>query len=441
MTHASIPSLKDTGIPWLGQVPEEWTVQPIKHGSYIKARVGWKGLTSDEFEASAYAYLVTGTDFRGQFIDWTSCYQVNEERYLDDPFIQLRDGDLLITKDGTIGKLSLVSGLDKPASLNSGIFLVRAQESYSTRFLYWVLSSRVFEDYVALTSTGSTILHLYQNVFEQFSFGFPSLAVQTSIANFLDRETGQIDVLIAKQERLIGLLAEKRQAVITHAVTKGLDPTAPTKPSGVPWLGEIPSHWGAVPLKWLSRFTTGITPPTDNESNFPGEATPYPWIRPEDLDQSGRPTTASKFLSFEAWNGCRPVRADSVLVCCIGATLGKVGLIRKPAVTNQQITAIESEMAGSYLFAALGAARQEIEAMSVGNTLPILNAGRLGMLSVPVPPAQEQLRIAQYVDARSRELDRLSAKCKSAITLLRERRSALISAAVTGKIDVREGVA
>lgn len=136
MTHISVQSSKDTGIPWLGRVPEDWTVQPIKHGSYIKARVGWKGLTSDEFETSAYAYLVTGTDFRGQFIDWMSCYQVNEDRYLDDPYIQLREGDLLITKDGTIGKLSLVSDLDKPATLNSGIFLVRPLENYSTRFLY-----------------------------------------------------------------------------------------------------------------------------------------------------------------------------------------------------------------------------------------------------------------------------------------------------------------
>jgi len=119
--------------------------------------------------------------------------------------------------------------------------------------------------------------------------------------------------------------------------------------------------------------------------------------------------------------------------------LGKVGLVEQPAVTNQQITSIETDMVGFYLFAAMSAARQHIEAMSVGNTLPILNSSRLGMLTIPVPPKKEQLEIAECLKADCDAIDRLRSKAERVIGLLQERRSALISAAVTGKIDVREG--
>jgi type I restriction enzyme, S subunit len=116
-------------------------VRRIKDTSYLKGRVGWKGLTSDEYLEDGYAFLVTGTDFSDRFINWSECHCVEKERFEDDPFIQLTEGDLLITKDGTIGKLALVKSLSKPACLNSGIFLVRPENSYITEYLYWVISA------------------------------------------------------------------------------------------------------------------------------------------------------------------------------------------------------------------------------------------------------------------------------------------------------------
>ena len=354
---------------------------------------------------------------------------------------KIRSNDVLVSTVRTYLRAIASAEKEHDGYIASTGFCVLRPTKVHPRYLKYVASSSDFVEGIIARSTGISYPAINATDLVRLPIPVPGEDEQRSIASFLDRETARIDGLIAKQERLIELLAEKRQATMTRAVTKGLDPTAPTKPSRVPWLGDIPSHWTALPLKWFSKLTTGITPSTANGDNFPDEQTPYPWVRPEDLNESGRPTEASKFLSADAWNGCRPIRANSVLVCCIGATLGKVGLIRSPAVTNQQITAIESEMDGSYLFAAMTAARQEIQAMSVGNTLPILNTSRLGMLSVPVPPAQEQLKIAEYVRAKSHEIDLLSSKCQSAIRILRERRSALISAAVTGKIDVREGVA
>ena len=205
-------------------MPEHWRVKKIKHTTYLKARIGWKGLTSDEYQEEGYAYLVTGTDFSVKYINWGNCHYVDKNRYDDDPFIQLRNGDLLVTKDGTIGKLALVKGLNKPACLNSGVFLVRPENSYCiTEYLYWVLGSDVFTVFQDLSSLGSTIQHLYQNVFEDFVFPIPPIQEQHNIASFLDRETSKIDTLIEKSRRSIGLIKERRSALISAAVTGKID--------------------------------------------------------------------------------------------------------------------------------------------------------------------------------------------------------------------------
>lgn len=215
--------MKETSVKWLGEVPDQWSVKKIKHTSYLKGRVGWKGLTSDEYLESGYAYLVTGTDFKSKYINWDNCHHVDEFRYEDDPYIKLKDGDLLITKDGTIGKLALVENLKGYACLNSGIFLVRPIHSYITSYLYWVLSSNSFSEFYKMTSVGSTIQHLYQNVFENFFFPIPTIDEQQEIVAYIEKATKEIDTLIEKAKRSIELAKEHRTALISAAVTGKID--------------------------------------------------------------------------------------------------------------------------------------------------------------------------------------------------------------------------
>ena len=215
--------MKDSGVEWLGKVPEHWKISNIKRSTYLKGRVGWKGLTSNEFEVNSFAYLVTGTDFKQKYVNWSSCYQINESRYEDDPYIQLKNGDLLMTKDGTIGKLAIVKNLNKSACLNSGIFLIRPEKYYLTEFMYWVLNSNAFNLFFVMNTTGSTILHLYQNVFERFVFSYPNFKEQERIVSYLNLETTKINTLITKQKRLIEKLKEYRASVISHAVTGKID--------------------------------------------------------------------------------------------------------------------------------------------------------------------------------------------------------------------------
>lgn len=264
-----------------------------------------------------------------------------------------------------------------------------------------------------------------------------AVAEQRKIADFLDMQTVKIDALIGKQERLIETLAERRQAIISSAVTKGLDPNVPMKDSGVEWLGLVPAEWEIRPIKWSSRLITGKTPSTDDSDNYSDEVTEFPWIRPEDLLESGEVTFASKFVTVRGWNPSRIVPAGASLLCCIGATVGKVGIVDRSSNTNQQITAIKSMLDDRYFFYSLLACKSEIIASSVGNTLPILNSERLGRVKLPVPSDLEQQEIVQYLSRETSKIGALSAKAREMIDILKERRQALISAAVTGKIDVR----
>jgi type I restriction enzyme S subunit len=214
---------RDTGVEWLGLVPMNWNVSQLKHNTYLKARVGWKGLTSDEFQEKSYAYLITGQDFENQTVKLSDCYQVDQERYEDDPYIHLQEGDLLVTKDGSIGKLALIKDLDKPACLNSGVFLVRPKKDYTTEFLYWVLSSSVFRNFIGITSYGSTIQHLYQNVFVKFSFAFPTIKEQEKICQEISLGVQKIDELMNAANHSMQLLIARKQTLISDAVTGKFD--------------------------------------------------------------------------------------------------------------------------------------------------------------------------------------------------------------------------
>lgn len=215
--------MKDSGIEWIGEVPEHWEIWKIKHTSYVKGRIGWDGLRSDEFFENEYAFLVTGTDFINGIVNWKSCYQITKERYLQDKHIQLKEDDLLITKDGTIGKTAVVKGLIGYASLNSGVFVVRPLRKYISEFLYFILNSDVFTQFINITTTGTTILHLYQNIFEIFEFTIPPIQEQQDIVDFIKEESEAIDTLISKYQKQIDLMQEYRMALISQAVTGKID--------------------------------------------------------------------------------------------------------------------------------------------------------------------------------------------------------------------------
>ncbi|MEY0026776.1 restriction endonuclease subunit S, partial [Providencia rettgeri] len=180
----------------LGEIPEDWKVISIAQDTTLKARIGWQALTTKEYQTTGDIYLVTGTDFDSGIVKWERCFYVSEWRYKQDQNIQLKNDDLLITKDGTIGKVGYVAALSRPATLNSGIFVIRPRyNNLIPRFLFYVLTSRIFDDFINRITAGSTITHLYQKDFVNFEFSSPNREEQTAIATILSDMDEKIQVL------------------------------------------------------------------------------------------------------------------------------------------------------------------------------------------------------------------------------------------------------
>ena len=351
------------------------------------------------------------------------------------------EGDVLLAKVTPCfenGKKGLAGSLENSIGFaTSEVHVIRPNYSRIDRkFLIYLVSSETFRSDGMKSMTGAGGLkRISAEAILNHRMAITDRAEQSAIAGFLDRETARIDTLIEKKSRFIELLKEKRTATITHAVTKGVNPDVPMKDSGVEWLGEVPEHWSSGPLKYLARLVTGMTPPTADYDNYAEDG--FPWVRPEDISEGGEPVMASKFLSDKGRSMARHVAPCSVLICCIG-TIGKTGMVYQSVSTNQQITAAESRSNPRYLYFVTVAARIELETMATGNVLRILNTERLGAIKYPIPPLGEQATIATFLDHETTRIDTLISLTERSIELLKEKRSALITAAVTGKIDVRE---
>lgn len=225
----------------------------LKYCCSLKGRIGWQNLRSDEFTDDG-PFLITGMHFADGGVDWESCFHISPERFEVDHNIHVKEGDLLITKDGSIGKLAYISSLPGPACLNSHLLIIRPKNGFPlTRFLFYLLKSDPFQRYILEQQSGTTFYGLSQESIQNFDAELPeSLGDQVNIADFLDHATLEIDTLIAKKEQLIQLLRENRQALIGHAATRGLEPTARMRDSGVAWFDQIPAHWVVTHTKVLS---------------------------------------------------------------------------------------------------------------------------------------------------------------------------------------------
>ncbi|WP_294953529.1 restriction endonuclease subunit S [uncultured Gilliamella sp.] len=199
-------SKKGTKQSELGEIPEDWEIISISHDTTLKARIGWQALTTKEYQTTGDIYLVTGTDFDSGVVKWERCFYVSEWRYKQDQNIQLRNDDVLITKDGTIGKVGFVATLNRPATLNSGVFVIRPKyNNLIPRFLFYVLTSIIFDDFINRITAGSTITHLYQKDFVNFAFSAPDTDEQTAIATILsdmDEEIQALDQRLSKTRQI-----------------------------------------------------------------------------------------------------------------------------------------------------------------------------------------------------------------------------------------------
>ena len=301
---------------------------------------------------------------------------------------------------------------------------------------------------MACAGTSASMQNLSQDNFLGFALPLPTLQEQAAIVTFLDRETAKIDALIAEQEKLIALLAEKRQATISHAVTRGLNPNAPMKNSGVPWLGEVPAHWECVRIRHAIRnIEQGWSPQCEN---FPAEEDEWGVLKVGCVNGGVFDPTENKKLPADL----EPLqqyalRRHDVLVsrantrdlvgsaASLSADHPRLLLCDKLYRLRADVGRCEPEFLALYL--RTSAARSQIQLEASGASSSMLNIGQSVLLDLwmPLPPLGEQRSIVGFVRAEVEKLEALTSSCTNNMTLLQERRSALIAAAVTGQIDVR----
>ncbi|MCB9190296.1 MAG: restriction endonuclease subunit S [Flavobacteriales bacterium] len=420
----------------------------MKQNTYLKGRIGWQNLRSDEFIDEG-PYCVTGTDFANGQINWETAYHVSEERYEVDENIHLEEGDLLITKDGTIGKVARVVDMPYKATLNAGVMLIRPTTySFHTHFMYWILVSEVFHQYNEYTKSGSTILHLYQNVFERMTFPVPSIEEQTAIANYLDEKTSKIDQLIANKGAQIERLKEIRQIEITNAVTKGLNPKAPLKPSGVEWLGDIPKHWEVKRIKEILRPNKGAI----KTGPFGSDLTYEDYVDEGFKVYNQRSVLDSDFESgeifidqhkFESLSSCE-IFPEDILITTRG-TIGRCAVfpngasrgILHPCLMRIQVN--PSECSNSYLSILInhsGFFLEQVLYISNATTIEVIYSNYLKEVKLAIPPLDEQFEIVKHLEARMSKIDQLVKNIEGQIEQLKEIRKIEIYNAVTGKVKV-----
>jgi type I restriction enzyme S subunit len=427
MTLPSYPKYKASGLIWLGEVPESWALKRLGH--YFDERRERASDTKFEPLSVTKYGIVPRLESAAKTQDGD-----NRKKVLA--------GDFVINSRSDRKGSSGLSPLDGSVSL---ICTVLISTGLHGPFIHHLFRSSLFQEEYYRWGKG-IVADLWSTNFSDMKnivLGVPSEAEQIQIARFLDHETARIDALIEEQQRLIELLKEKRQAVISHAVTKGLDPTVPMKDSGVEWLGEVPEHWEVKQLKHVVDPSTSITYgivqagpefeggiPYIRTSDMSGEALPisgYPLTSPE-IDESyarSRVRPGDIVMSIRASVGrCLPV-PDELKVANL--TQGTAKISAGQGITRNFLLAFLNAEATQNYF----------DLMAKGATFKEITLDALRRTPVLLPPTGEQIKIDQFV---ARHAGLLNETCKQAIqsiSLLQERRSALISAAVTGKIDVR----
>jgi len=446
------PKYKDSGVEWLGKIPIYWDVKPFK--ALLSRNDG--GVWGEDFADDGVIVLrSTEQTVDGKWnIESPAKRQLTTREASD---ARLEVGDLVVTKSSGselhLGKTSIV---DQPvAALNCCFsnFMQRLRVAWPnlSRYYWYLLNCPVArEQLIFLSSTTTGLGNLNGSILGSIRVPVAPEDEQQAIANFLDRETVKIDALIEKKERLIELLQEKRTALITRAVTKGLDPTVPMKDSGIEWLGEIPTHWALVPLKSLTLARPGSI----KTGPFGSQLLASDMAQEEIKVYNQRNVIAHDFTAGENYISMSKFRElasfevfkNDILVTTRG-TIGKSAIVPNGAERGilhpclLRIQPDSDKIKIAYLALIIQESNLVINQLALASnatTIDVIYSDTIGRVLIPCPPMNEQSAIFEFLDGMTAKIDALKSSIQEAIASLREYRTALISAAVTGKIDVRE---
>ena len=410
------PKYKDSGVEWIGEVPEGWEKSKIK---FCTEFINGYAFKSDDYVNNKGIPLIRIGDIKPE-IDFNEAQKVPEEYAAIFKTFAVKKNDILVALTGaTIGKSSVYKST-RPALLNQRVAILRPKGETHNNFLKFFINSDIFKKLIEYECVGGAQENIGKKEIGSCVLYLPKLLDQVQTSLFLDHKTAQIDDLISKKQKLIELLKEERVAIINQAVTKGLNPDAPMKDSGIKWLGDVPEHWEIKRLKFVSNFKSGNGITADLIKND-GEYAVY--------GGNGLRGYASSYTHEGAY----------VLIGRQGALCGNINYADGKFWASEH--AVVATLVSDYNLFWFG---ELLRAMNLNQysqsaAQPGLSVDHIKNFFIPIPSPNEQDVIAVYLDHKTTKIDQTISKIEKQIDLLQEYRTAIISNVVTGKIDVRDG--
>ncbi|GAB1054420.1 MAG: restriction endonuclease subunit S [Shewanella algae] len=428
--YVAYPEYKDSKIEWVGEIPSTWVINPA---FVVFTEECLKNVDGREQNVLSLSYgSIKRRDIAsnsGLLPESFNTYQI------------VNNGDIILRlTDLQNDKKSLRVGRSTQKGIITSAYMkLVSQPPLDSRYAYRLLHS--YDTTKVFYGLGGGLRQSMKfDDFRRLPILVPSIEEQRTIAAFLDYETARIDSLIDKQQRLIELLKEKRQAVISHAVTKGLNPDAPLKDSGVEWLGQVPEHWVVTKFGFISNVVRGGSPrPAGDPELFDGDYSPWVTVAEITKDDEIYLESTESFLTEKGSKQCRVFKRGTLLLSNSGATLGVPKILMIDANANDGVVGFEQLGVNSeYAYFYLSTLTENLrERTKQGSGQPNLNTDIVKSIVVPLPPACEVESILSEIRVTRAIFAALTNKAETAIRLMQERRTALISAAVTGKIDLR----
>lgn len=431
-------SYKDSGTPWIGQIPSHWEVIQLKFTAN-KANccfIDGDWIESTDISEEGIRYITTGNVGVLEYKEQGNGF-ISEDTFERLNCTEVFPGDILISRlNEPIGRSCILPDLDMRVvtSVDNVIFRPN-QDQYDKRFLVYYLNCSLFTEHANLEARGSTMHRMSRTMLGHQQTIVPPIAEQNAIAEYLDKKCRSIDKVITTQERRIEMLGELKQSIITEAVTRGINPDAPLKDSGIDWIGKIPEHWEAIPLKFTGSFGNGLTYHTEDVVESDGILV----LRSSNIQEGVLDFEDTVFV-----NSCPEflmVRPGDIIIC---SRNGSASLVGKCAMVEEVINATfgafmmryrpyQNPKFGFYL---IQAALKMYKGLYSTTTINQLTMDVIAQIHVAIPPIAEQTAIAEYLDRKCVRIDSAIAKAKREVELLREFKQSVITEAVTGKIKI-----
>jgi type I restriction enzyme S subunit len=434
---------KDSGIEWIGEIPEHWDCYNLRY--VLRENVKDGPHETPIWVENGIPFLSIDGIVNGE-LSFDNCRYIDEEHYAKyTKKLVIEENDIFIGKAASIGKIARVKTALK-FTVWSPIAVIKVAKQYSPIYFEYLFKSDLIQYQIEILSTSNTQKNIAMGDIPKIKITIPPLPEQTAIATYLDRKTAQIEDLISKKEKLIELLKEERTAMINQAVTKGLDPNVPMKDSGIEWLGEIPEGWEVKPLKHICNIQgrVGYKGYTISDLVEKGEG-PYTLGAKHINKMNQLDLSQPEFISWEKYYESPEIMVfQNDLLLTQRGTLGKVVLIEEnigEATINPSMVLLNKLKANGkflYYFFCSEYFTKWIDLTNTATAVPMISQQQLGNFKLTIPPEREQISIIEYLYEKQQIFNELTLRISNQVALLKEYKTALISEVVTGKLKVIE---